>query len=80
MKSCFSRTVLLIAASIPALAACSGKQIYESATGWRQNECQKILESSEHTRCMESANKDYDSYRREKSKWAIAGDAIRMWA
>jgi hypothetical protein len=50
------------------LAACSGKQIYESAAGWRQNECQKILESAGRARCMEAASKDYDSYNREKDK------------
>lgn len=51
-----------------ALAACSGRQIYQSATGWRQNECQKVLESGERARCLETANKDYDGYRREKGE------------
>jgi hypothetical protein len=63
-----SRIRLLIATSMLLLAACSGKQIYESAAGWRQNECQKVLESAERTRCMEAASKDYDSYSREKDK------------
>ena len=49
-----------------ALTGCTGRQVYQSATGWRQNECQKILESAERARCMESANKDYDTYTKEK--------------
>ena len=61
-------TRLLLAASMVALAACSGRQIYQSATGWRQNECQKVLESGERARCLETANKDYDGYRREKGE------------
>jgi len=56
----------LIGASLLALAACSGRQIYQSAAGWRQNECQRILENAERARCLESANKDYDSYRKER--------------
>jgi hypothetical protein len=56
----------LIAALLLALAACSDRQLYQSAAGWRQNECQKILENAERARCLEAANKDYDSYRKER--------------
>jgi hypothetical protein len=49
-----------------ALAGCSGRQIYQSAAGWRMNECQKILEGAERARCLQSANKDYDTYKKEK--------------
>jgi hypothetical protein len=48
------------------VAGCSGRQVYQSAAGWRQNECQKILEDAERARCMEQANKDYDTYSKEK--------------
>jgi hypothetical protein len=30
------------------------------------NECQKILEDAERARCLQSANKDYDTYKKEK--------------
>jgi hypothetical protein len=49
-----------------ALAGCSGRQIYQSAAGWRMNECQKILDDAERARCLQSANKDYDTYKKEK--------------
>ena len=58
------RIGLLIAASTP---GCTGRQIYESAAGWRQNECQKILENTARAQCMETAGKDYDSYRKEQA-------------
>jgi hypothetical protein len=62
-------------ASLPAAAAllglclivagCTGRQVYDAGTGWRQNECNKILDPGERARCMETANKDYDAYRKE---------------
>ena len=60
-----ARSVLVISL-VMALAGCSGRQIYQSATGWRMNECQKILEDAERARCLGSANKDYDTYKKEK--------------
>jgi len=56
--------ILLVAC---ALAACSSRQVYNAGVGWRQNECQKILEGPERARCMESANADYDKYEKEKA-------------
>jgi Flp pilus assembly protein TadD len=57
---------VVIAALLFALAACSGRQVYQSALGWRQGECQKMLDSAERARCMESAGKDYDTYSKER--------------
>jgi hypothetical protein len=62
-----SRLHFLILASMLILAGCSGRQIYQSAASWRQNECQKILEGAERARCMEQANKDYDTYNKERN-------------
>lgn len=49
------------------LGGCSGRQIYQSAVGWRQNECQKILEATERAQCIDQANKDYDTYSKERN-------------
>jgi hypothetical protein len=65
MKFICSRFDVVILASMFVLAGCSGRQIYQSAAGWRLNECQKILENAERARCMEQASKDYETYRRE---------------
>jgi hypothetical protein len=50
-----------------AAAGCTGRQVYDAGTGWRQNECNKVLDAGERARCMETANKDYDAYRKEKT-------------
>jgi hypothetical protein len=61
------RPVLLpILAWAIAVGGCSSRQIYQSAAGWRLNECQKILDDTERAQCMEEANKDYDTYSKEK--------------
>jgi hypothetical protein len=67
MKSSRLRFHLLILVSMLVLSGCSGRQIYQSAAGWRLNECQKILEDAERARCMEQANKDYDTYSKERN-------------
>ena len=67
MKSTYAWFHLFILVSMLVLAGCSGRQIYQSAAGLRQNECQKILESAERARCMEQANKDYDIYSKERN-------------
>jgi hypothetical protein len=67
MKSTRSWFHVLILVSLLVLAGCSGRQIYQSAAGWRLNECQKILEDAERARCMEQANKDYDTYSKERN-------------
>ncbi|WP_018230983.1 hypothetical protein [Methyloversatilis universalis] len=54
------------------LAACSSQQMYDSATGWRQQECDRITDAAERSRCLETANLEYERYRREREK---AGDA-----
>jgi hypothetical protein len=53
-------------ACMVAMAGCSDRQIYQSAAGWRINECQKILEDAARARCLESANKDYDTYKKQR--------------
>ncbi|HVY04905.1 MAG TPA: hypothetical protein VHB46_02910 [Burkholderiales bacterium] len=65
MKRACTRFAIFVA--IAGLAAgCTSRQIYQSAAGWRQNECQKILESADRAQCMDSANKDYDTYSKER--------------
>lgn len=65
MKS--SAVLVLFAGVLFRASGCTGREIYQSGLGWRQNECQKVLDGAERTRCMETANKDYDSYDKEKT-------------
>lgn len=47
-------------------SGCTGRQVYDSAAGWRQSECDKLLDDAARAKCMETANKDYDRYRKEQ--------------
>jgi hypothetical protein len=43
--------------------ACSSKEIYDAAAGWRRNECYKIGDPDQRERCMKEADRPYDAYR-----------------
>ena len=62
------KTVIAMLIALPLLGACTSRQVYDAGVGWRQNECNQMMEPAERARCMETANKDYDSYRREAGK------------
>jgi outer membrane biogenesis lipoprotein LolB len=48
------------------LAGCSSQQVYDSSQGWRQNECNKLLDPDKQRACLEQADKSYDEYQRQK--------------
>lgn len=66
------RTFAALAVLTGLLAGCSGQQMYDSAAGWRQQECNRITDAAERSRCLETANLEYERYRRERDG---AGDA-----
>ena len=45
------------------VAACTSEQMYNSAHGWRQNQCSKILDKAQNDRCMAQADAPYGSYK-----------------
>jgi hypothetical protein len=42
-------------------SGCTAKQVYESAQGMRQNECNKIVNPDERAQCLETANTSYEA-------------------
>jgi hypothetical protein len=48
-----------------ALSACSQQQLYNNAQGWREAECNKILETPRRERCMKEARQSHEEYKRE---------------
>jgi hypothetical protein len=62
------RTLTVLNVLSGLLAACSGQQMYDSAAGWRQQECDRITDAAERSRCLETANLEYERYRREREK------------
>jgi len=47
------------------LAACSNQQIYGVGQAWQRNECFKIDEAQERSRCLETADIPYYEYKRQ---------------
>jgi len=62
------RPIAAFAALTCALAGCSSRQVYDSAAGWRQNECDRIVDATERSRCLDTANLEYERYQRERDK------------
>ena len=57
--------MMLAAAAAVALAGCSSQQLYATGQGWQKQECQKILEREQRTRCEQSAATSYERYQAE---------------
>ncbi|WP_019916094.1 hypothetical protein [Methyloversatilis discipulorum] len=66
------RHLIVIIALTCGLVGCSSRQLYDSAASWRQQECDRIVDATERSRCLETANLEYERYRREREK---AGEA-----
>lgn len=57
----------MAAALLAALAGpgCTTEQVYNSAQGWRRNECNRIADEMQRARCMKEADRSYGTYKRE---------------
>jgi hypothetical protein len=47
------------------LSGCSSEQLYNNAQGWREAECNKILETPRRERCMKEARQSYGEYKQQ---------------
>ena len=53
------------AALAPLAAGCSTQQAYGAGQAWQRQECSKINDAQERSRCMASASTSYDDYKRQ---------------
>lgn len=60
-----SLSILVCSVVLVALAGCSSQQLYGGGQAWQQQECSKLMDAQERNRCMASAKRSYDEYRRE---------------
>ena len=58
------RAPALLAAALSALAACTDQQLYNNAQGWREAECNKLLDTPRRERCMKEARQSHEEYRK----------------
>jgi len=58
---------LLCAAGAIAIAAsgCTTRQTYNAMQAWQRNECNRIVEQSEHERCLARTTTSYEDYQRQ---------------
>jgi hypothetical protein len=47
------------------LTACSWQQLYGVGQAWQRNECFKINDQQERSRCLSSSSTSYERYKRE---------------
>jgi hypothetical protein len=48
-----------------ALGACSSQQLYGVGQAWQRNECFRISDQQERSRCLSSTSTSYEQYKRE---------------
>ncbi len=49
------------------LPACTSQQVYGAGQTWQRNECNRIPDTAERSRCLKSAATSYEEYRQQKS-------------
>ena len=54
-----------IALLLLAAAACTSQQLYDNAAGWRENECNRILDTPQRERCLKEARQSHQEYRKQ---------------
>lgn len=64
-------TLLTLSAfCIAALAACSSEQVYNGGQAWRRSTCDQMADREQRARCLQEADRSYDSYKKESDKAA----------
>jgi hypothetical protein len=55
----------LFAFVVSIASGCTMQQAYHSAQSWQRNECNRVVDSGERERCIESTTMRYDDYKRQ---------------
>ncbi len=56
----------VLVASVLALCGCSTAQLYATGQEWQRQECRKIPDIAERTRCEQSAATSFERYQAER--------------
>ena len=57
--------VVLLACTVLA-GGCTSREVYQSSQGARRAQCDRILEADRRAACYQSADRDFDSYQRDR--------------
>ncbi len=58
-------TIAMVAIATAVLGGCTSEQAYSGGQAWQRNECNRLPDGMERTRCLERANTSYDDYQKE---------------
>ena len=50
------------------LACCAGQDIYQTSQGFRRAQCERILEADRRADCLRNADRDWESYERDRER------------
>jgi hypothetical protein len=50
------------------LSGCSNEQVYNSLSGAKESECQKIVDANERNRCLDAAKEPYGKYQQRREE------------
>lgn len=60
-----SGSLALAVALATAATGCTTQQLYGAGQAWQRQECNKINDAQERSRCMSSSSSSYDEYKRD---------------
>jgi hypothetical protein len=60
--------LVLVFVPVLALTACSTEMVYLSAQQWQKNECGRLQDHEERSRCEKNASLSYERYQAEAAK------------
>ncbi len=52
---------------------CSSQQLYAAGQAWQRQECNRLQETQERQRCMQSTATSFDEYRRQAEQARSGG-------
>jgi len=67
MNRSASRFVLGVVLTV-VVAGCAGKDLYQTSQGFRRAQCERILEADRRADCMRNADRDWESYERDRER------------
>lgn len=64
-------TALTVTAFAVLLAGCSAQQLYTTSQSWQRNECQRLPDTQDRTRCLAANSATFDEYKRQADSGSV---------
>ena len=64
----FFQNLVAFACAVMVIAnfsGCTTQQAYSASQEWQRNQCNRIIDNAERSRCFERANTTYEDYKRQ---------------